>query len=238
MELAFTAGLVAYDDLAVVVPDSRTLRLAVTENDEGEGLRIIDVRQPRIGSVVVDGDELVIELPDRATISGISFEYTIIDAQERTATATVRLVESAIAMVGRAQEIAAAEFLGQPVKETKVQNRTLIPALPPIADVFMELRLPIGSLGLLAIPSILAFVALWWSRRVRTYVAIENRDRDSRETHRTFAVRHNAERIWATGRRSIRSNRVQVETPNGRRWMDRSEVIEQARQLPRDLKSP
>lgn len=224
--LAFTAGVVAHDDLAIVKAGTSTLRLAVTENDDGEDLTIVSVTQPPVGAVSIADNQLVIEVPDGVSVRDMEFSYRVENSRGDAASARVQLVESSLNVELEHADLGAAEFFGDRVAETTMDGRRLVPALPPIADVFRDLRLPIPSTTRVAILTVLALLVLFRLRRTRSFVAVENRDRGSSDEASPFRLRHNAAGIWATGRRSLRRDQVEIEVPSGRQWVDRETIVD------------
>jgi len=91
----------------------------------------------------------------------------------------------------------------------------------------VDLELPLLGLSIasLWILGILGAVH-WWMRRSR-YVMVNSVGRGDElvDAEQTFRFRHDADRVWSTGRRSRRGGTIQVETPNGRRWIPADKTL-------------
>jgi len=209
----------------------RIQRLDVLWNDtQGQsGFRIVEVTQPVSGSArIVDG-EIEVDI-DPALAVTQTLEYVIVDAAGGRDTATVTLVA-----FGQAAELPVATMIDVAADDDGSDEVASVdqPSANVLERILPELGVPAGFMALvdLELPLLgLSIASLWivgillathlWMRRSR-YVVVNAIDRGDEldDEGQTFRFRHDAYRVWSTGRRSRRRGMMQVETPNGHRWI-------------------
>lgn len=230
VELAFVAPITAENDW--VFSTERAQIVEVMSNDLAGPRAIIatvgSVRGLDI-SIAEDGRSLII-IGGADFAEPTTFSYTISDgSRDASATVTVRPVEGLTVLDSSGG--APAQFLGD---ESTGQSDGANPAGGLLGSLrSVEIPTPLAALADLRLPllpmtSVVAAIVpfLLWFRvaiRRKRYLNVLNVPRDE-QLHADpgavpFALRHNVERIWTTGRRRTAQGLIQAETPNGLAWI-------------------
>jgi len=213
--------VLANDDRFIL--DGTTMLLPVLDNDEGEALQVTVLEVPAGVTVAVEGDQLRVTV-EAAGMHVLSYRITN-GSSASTATVTVVNLGSEVLV----DELAFVEAAGSRLSSDDVSEsedapvwERLAPAIvPPGLRALTDLELPLLGFSFVGAPAVLGMIAFWLVSRRRRYVRVDGVARsdslDANGSGSDFELRHDAAALWSNGRR--RRGLVQVQTPNGNRWV-------------------
>jgi len=212
--------------------NATTMLLPVLDNDEGTNLEVNVLDLPPGVTATVEENQLRVTMNDAGTHV---LDYRISNGtNESIATVTVVnlgsaiLVEEIAFVEGEGAELTASENETEAAepKETSVWTVLAEGGAPPGLRALTDLELPLLGFSFVGAPVILGMLGFYALSRRRRYVNVGGVPRAStlaaNGSSADFELRHDAEALWASGRR--RRGLIQVHTPNGKRWVPNVKV--------------
>lgn len=197
-----------------------TVRFDVLGNDTiGDNARIVSVSQPSVGSVEIDGNEVVVSVPP-SFAGTLAFSYTVTDDSGAEATADVQVFSvNVLSPASQSTNITDAPGIETPAE--------LVERFSALFVGLLQVRLTSVQLSTLAFAPLVFGVLRWMFVRKEYLVSVTNAPRsrsiDVGADAGVFKLRHNAV-IWSYGRtRKLSNGKVKalVELPTGdRSWID------------------
>ncbi len=218
--------LSAVDDAFTVVASGATV-VDVLDNDEGEGLQVVSVTQPIVGSVAISADGLVeVSLPD-SFAGSIEFEYDVQDELGRIAGASV-VVESVNVLA------AAGGLLAVDDSEPVASLGELRSRVESIYLDLISVRLSTFQFTVLSFAPLLLGLLFWMLRQRDRLVAVTDVSRKDvihgslRGDDSVVALRHDS-LLWTRNRTRQRNGTSQtlVQLADGQQaWVNSANIAD------------